>query len=333
MLGSTECIVSTGPGVQIQWSEVDDGSINLSIQLIASLDRNQKPRRKNPLVHHSEQRENENRTVHFQFVPCADEQEDQNDDQSQEIPREVDQSDSDNQRETEKDDDQMEDGQTEKDDDQIEDDQTEKNDDQMEDKQSDSDDRREHETNDNRSRRKIHDTQFDRRQPEDDNSITADKSLPCEACQKIREKLDRKFETRKHQARLQDYLNKDCPSEFFGNVTYISSEQWSLMKMIAYKKGLCRERFIFHRVHLADCLKQRKERSQFPDLASKIMLQESYPEFDKLDRKSKGPIYRAFERGIEQGDALILISTGNDGLLVTVGGLLSREEYFIHAQF
>lgn len=62
MPGSTECIVSAGSGIQLQWSHIRDGSINLSIRLIAEA---RHPR----LVSHSESCKNNNKTIQFQFAP------------------------------------------------------------------------------------------------------------------------------------------------------------------------------------------------------------------------------------------------------------------------
>src|SRR5438477_350086 len=67
MPGSTECIVSAGSGIKLQWTQVLDGSINLSIQLIARSSLPQ-DRRKKTLVRHTESCENSDKTIRFQLA-------------------------------------------------------------------------------------------------------------------------------------------------------------------------------------------------------------------------------------------------------------------------
>lgn len=311
MPGSTECIVSAGSGIQVQWSQIPDGSINFSIRLIADARRPREHHKSKSLVSHSESCKNNNKTIQFQFasghhsrnrlrkkpkagdVTIGAEDEDlgppcQGRDRSQESQGEDDE------------------------DDQNEDDWSQSADDQREDDWN------------SQSEGAGDDTQLTSL-PGGINRVTR---VPCEVCQNIRGKIEKEFGKRRDRVRKCHSVWMKTPGEFFGNIRFISSEQWSFRALTDSEKKLDRERTPFHKINLAHHLQGRVEQSKLPELnCRKTMLQEIYPGFEKMQRKEKDPLYRRFERYIEQGQALILISKQNDGLLLTIASILSRAEY------
>ena len=283
MSGSTECIVSVGSAIKLQWTQTRDGSINISIRLIAGSSGPQKRQKKN-LLRHTESWNNKNRTIQFQLAAASsktgraatDDAEDENGSKG---------------------------GQPDGEDDQnseSEDDQNSENED----------------TDDN--------TRLTSRQ-DDDNSVPI--RAPCEVCREIRKKIEKKScERPKRLLELQSLWMRD-PGEFFGGTLFSSSVQWSFRSLTDCEQNLDQERSPFHKVNLAYHLQKRVEESKFPELnCRKMMLQEIYPGFEKLQRVNKGRLYQRFERYLNQGQALILVTTGNAGVLLTVAGFLTRAE-------
>lgn len=169
------------------------------------------------------------------------------------------------------------------------------------------------------------DTQLTSR-PDGINSVVT-RTL-CEVCQKIRGKIETEFGKRRDRVRKGHSLWMKTPGEFFGNTTFISSEQWSFRTLTDSEENLDRERTPFRKANLAYHLQERVEQSKLPELnCRKTMLREIYPGFEKMQRKERRPLCRRFERYIEQGQALILIAKQNGGLLLTIASILSREEY------
>ncbi|KIV98341.1 uncharacterized protein PV09_09816 [Verruconis gallopava] len=150
---------------------------------------------------------------------------------------------------------------------------------------------------------------------------------PCGFCKNIREKINTYFESRKDRLRKYQSVNL-TPGEFFGNTTFASSLQWSFKALADDAANLLnRERAPFHKINLTSHLQELLAKSKISECNfRKSMLQELYPGFKDMTRKERNPLYRKFERSVEQGKALFLISSQNPGILLTIAGCLSREE-------
>lgn len=148
----------------------------------------------------------------------------------------------------------------------------------------------------------------------------------CKVCQNIRGKIEKEFG--KHQNRIQEShcLWAEKPQEFFGSTSFTSSEQWSF-RTLTDTKNLNKERTPFHKVNLTYHLQKRLEEAKSSKIkCRKTILQEIYPGFEKMTRKEKTPLYRRFERYIEEGQALIAITARNKGILLIIASYLSRKE-------
>ncbi|MCJ1422368.1 hypothetical protein MMC29_000248 [Sticta canariensis] len=283
MPGSTECIVSVGSNVKLQWTQARDGSINLSIRLIAGGNCLQEHRKKK----HTESWENKDRTVRFQLASS-----DHHGDSKQSKAGRPGKN-----------------GQLRQGDgrehgrrtyDKSKDNQPENN--QSEDESEDDQDGETEVVGD--------ETHLASRQIET-NIVSA-----CVSCRKISEKVEKEFSKRQKRLRECHSLWMNSPGEFFGDTRIISSEQWSFRALTDSEKKLDQERVPFHKVNLAYHLQKRIEESKLPELTCrKAMLQEIYPGFEKMQRKDRDPLYRRFERYIEQGEALLMITTGIAGIL------------------
>jgi hypothetical protein len=321
MPGSTECIVSVGSDVKLQWTQTRAGSINLSIQLIAGHDCLQ-------LFRHTESWENRDRTVRFQLA-SGYHHGDSKQPKAGGIGKNGQLSYGDGSRRTY---DKSRDNQPENN--QSED---EHNGESEDDQSGESEDDRSGESQDDQNGQSKDDQNSE---SEDDQNGESETACPasrqietntvattCVSCREIREKVEKKFSKRQKRLRECHSLWMNSPGEFFGDTRTVSSEKWSFRALTDSEEKLDQERVPFHKVNLAYHLQKRTEKSRLPELTCrKAMLQEIYPGFKKMQRKERDPLYRRFERYIAQGKALLMITTGNAGILLTVAGFLSRAE-------
>jgi len=300
---STECVVSVGSDIALQWTETRDGSISLSIRLLAGSSGPQK-RRKEKFLRHTESWENGDRTVRFQLAAedltqpkpgCSVvEAEDEEDGQgSQGSGSKNGQSACDKSKDNQGD-----------------------NIDGESNQNSEDDQNNESEAGGDEARLTS--------RPKDINSVPTRAS--CKTCAKICAKITNGFPKRQDRLRECHSLWMEDPKEFFGMTAFSSSEQWSLRALTDSEKNLDEERSPFHKVNVAYHLQERIKKSKFSETnCRKAMLQQIYPGFDKLDRPETKCHQKRLARHITQGRALTLITTENPGLLF-VAGSLSREE-------
>jgi hypothetical protein len=126
------------------------------------------------------------------------------------------------------------------------------------------------------------------------------------------------------------------PSTFFGTHVFTSREAWSFASLCDSDKKLHQFRSPFHKANLSDCLKSRirEARRLCPGFLEQncrsSLLNAINPGFDKLTRQEKRPLYRKFERYVEQGHIILTIASINAGLLLTAAPFLSTTESVLH---
>jgi len=320
MPGVTECVVSAGSGIRLQWSEAQDGSINLSICLITGVvPGGERPGSVSPkpLLKHSNRIKNNSNTILFQFSEGLSVGSTRRGLKS----RVADKSDQNKVRA-----------------DQSRGNQSDDDDNHREDSHQSGDDDDNHyedghqSEDENQSVDDDHDSRHNSRQQDGrSNSAAGDEQLrePCQTCRELSENIKKKWSERQDRVRQLSSLWARSPGEFFGNTEFHSSEQWSFRALSDFDKKLNQERNPFHKLNLANHLRRRIERSKLPELnCRKAMLQELYPGFEKMDRRERDPLYKRFERYIEQGQVLASIAEHAPGLLLMIAAALTTLKYF-----
>jgi hypothetical protein len=153
-----------------------------------------------------------------------------------------------------------------------------------------------------------------------------------EQVEKIRQKIDKKWTKKVKDVKQDLHLWTKYPGAFFGNTNAMSSEQWSFESLCDSEKKNNVNRDPFHKINLANHLDKHMEivKQSHPGFLAiyckRAILADICPGFNDMDQKDQRTQLRTYERHVEQGKVLRLISSLYPGLFLIVAPLLTRDE-------